>query len=120
MPLPTEQQPLTENTALLNNDQRILYYVSLIMSRNALAPKVATIPDYRSSIWVISSGFTLPTANFWGSGRSPIILIRNITAGALTITAAGGNTIEGAASYNLAAGTSAVLFTDGNTKWYVK
>lgn len=125
MALPTELKPFNNHEEdFTRNDSQLFYYAGLLISRGALAVKSISFtsgtPDQRYNIWLAGGGFTLPQANYWGVGRSPIVLTRNTTAGAITITAAAGDTIEGAASYSLAANTSAILFNDGNTKWYIK
>lgn len=62
---------------------------------------------------------TLPAANLDGAGFSTSFVIKNRSSGAVTINRAGSDTIDGATSYNLAAGTSITLYSDSVSDWTV-
>lgn len=59
---------------------------------------------------------TLPLATMRGSGRSQTLLVVNAGAGSITIKPSGNDTLNGSAT--LLANATALLFSDGFSKWH--
>jgi hypothetical protein len=93
--------------------------------RGLLASAVVTAPgdlQLGENLIVLYTGpgghrFTLPAAAQLGTGRGQALLLSNAGAGNLTVTASGNELVNGAATLVLAAGASAVVFSDGAAAW---
>lgn len=73
---------------------------------------------------ISSANLTLPAAATWSTidqKKSPFIMIKNTSAGAINITPNGAETIDGVGGATaLGAGARVLLFTDGISAWYSK
>ena len=64
-----------------------------------------------------SNTITLPAANAYGAGKTPIMVIRHAGTGGLTVSRAGTDTIDGGTTITLAAGQGVMLLSDGTSSW---
>jgi hypothetical protein len=60
---------------------------------------------------------TLPAANLAGAGYSPIIVVKNIGTGTVTIAAAGGDTVDTVASITVPVGAGITFLSNGVSAW---
>jgi hypothetical protein len=60
---------------------------------------------------------TLPAANIYGAGRTPMLVIRNKSSVVVAVSRAGADTIDGGTTINLPAGSSVFLFSNGVSAW---
>jgi hypothetical protein len=60
---------------------------------------------------------TLPLSTALGKGTGIVLIVSNLTAGALTLKPSGAETISGATTFSIAAGSMSVLASDGAGHW---
>ena len=105
----------------LGNVERALKDVVVRSTRTVTAATTVTLDDSLVCADATSAAFavTLPTARI-ASGRTFQIKRINAGANAVTVTAAGTNTIDGSATYSLAVQYQSVTVqSDGATWWIV-
>lgn len=125
-----EFQDSSQSLTLRYNDQELRDAISTVVSRDAFAIPTRTITtneslDPRISVALCDTTngtftISLTYANYWGTNRTPAItLIHTAGAANVTIAAAAGNTINGAATFTLSPGDRIDLVSDGVSAWYV-
>lgn len=124
----SELQPLDQDFNLRVNDMETRRLITTVVSRNSFALPTETYTtdgsvDSRLSNVVVNSGsivtLTLPYANYWGSGRSPVIFFTNIGSASATLTCAGSDTINGSATYSLVSGQKIGMVSNGVSAYYI-
>lgn len=126
--LGTEIQNLDEDHLMRDNDKTIRDAVRSVWSRGNLAPSslaitaTGTLDGRYTAFFFNTTGgaitATLQSANYWGVNKTPLLYMQFVTGGsAVTITAAGADTIDGVATKTLSSG-SFILYSDGISNWY--
>lgn len=98
---------------LANDDDDVMSPVTAVSVTSQLQ-NGSTVVVFKGNA---SQVVTLSLANSQGAGIGQVAIFENTGMSAVTINAAGGNTINGATSLVVAAGIVVFLASDGATKW---
>lgn len=125
--------PITTNDPALNRVQvaieNAFRQVERALSLGLLGAAVA-VTDGVETLTITSETFVayigsggghkivMPSAAVNGNRTSRVIFIVNAGTGTVSVRPQADQTVQGAASLSVSAGTSAILFSDGKTQWF--